>query len=319
MTVRRKKAAIIGCGCVGAMAADHLLMAGICEELILIDQNKQKAWAEAEDLSHALAVTGDPAVVRCGEYEDCKDAEAAVITASIPFRPGLTRLDLAEGSAKIMDNVVPLLMESGFSGKILVVSNPVDVMTEYVWKLSGLPVSSVMGTGTSLDSARLRYYLAKKMNLDAQSVQAVCAGEHGQSQVALWSHAFAGGKRITDILADNGGRLQRGDLDEIGKETMRAGDRIMEYKRATTFGIAAVIARIVKAILYDENKIIPVSTRLNEAYGSRPLFAGVPAVINRDGVSELIEYHMTREEQEAFERSLDVIEGVRNQINLETR
>lgn len=314
MAVRRKKAAVVGCGSVGAMAADHMIMAGICDDLILIDKNEQKAWAEAEDLSHALAVTGDSATVRSGAYEDCTDAEVVVITASVPFKPGLTRLDMAEGTAEIMDSIVPGIMKSGFSGKILVVSNPVDVMTEYVWRLSGLPASSVMGTGTSLDSARLRYYLAGRMGLDSQSIQAVCAGEHGQSQVALWSHAFVGGKRITDILADNGERIQGETLKKIAEDTMRSGDRIMEYKRATTFGIAAVIAQIVKAILYDENKIIPVSTKLNRAYGERCLFAGVPAVINRNGVAELIEYHMTGEEREAFERSLDVIERVRDQI-----
>ncbi len=314
MAVRRKKVVVIGCGSVGAMAADHMLMAGICDDLVLIDQNRQKAWAEAEDLSHALAVTGDSATVRCGAYGDCNDAEVAVITASVPFQPGLTRLDMAEGTAKIMEEIVPRLMESGFSGKILVVSNPVDVMTEYAWRLSGLPVSSVMGTGTSLDSARLRHYLAAEMGLDSHSVQAICAGEHGQSQVALWSHAFVGGKRITDILADNEERIQGKTLEKIAEDTMRSGDRIMEYKRATTFGIAAVIAQIVKAILYDENKIIPVSTRLSEAYGPRSLFAGVPAVINRNGVAELIEYHMDGGERQAFERSLDVIDMVREKL-----
>lgn len=317
----QRKVAIVGCGNVGAAAACQLVMGGICDELVLIDRNPDLAWAQAEDLGHALAVTGSYVKVSQGEYKACRDAAVVVLTASAPQVPGSSRLDQIHKTKDVMDQIIPSIMDSGFSGIFLVVSNPVDIMADYVQHLSGLPAARVIGTGTTLDSARLRYYLARQMKLDSHSVQAVCVGEHGNSQVALWSVASAGGKSISDILKDNRGRLDEDMLHEVAKRARESGNQIMEKKGSTSFGIAAVITQIVKAVLMDENKIFPVSAQLEGSYGRLAghggedrIYAGIPAVVNREGIQEFVEYHMAGEEAEAFVQSVEVLRQVKKKL-----
>lgn len=348
----QRKVAVVGCGNVGSMAACQMVMAGICDELVLIDRNSDLAWAQAEDLGHALAVTGSHVKVSQGEYEACRDAAVVVLTASAPQMPGSSRLDQIHKTKAVMDHMIPPIMNSGFSGIFLVVSNPVDIMADYVQHLSGLPSARVIGSGTLLDSARLRFYLARQMKLDPHSVQAVCIGEHGNSQVALWSVASAGGKAIADILKDNQNRLDEDMLQETARKARESGNQIMKKKGSTSFGIAAVIAQIVKAILMDENKILPVSARLAGNYaqlagkaagscldealgregrdglraalqreaqreGEKEIYAGIPAVINREGIQELVEYHLNCDEAEAFARSVEVLKQVKKKLEEE--
>lgn len=372
MSGYQRKVAVVGCGNVGAMAACQMVMAGICDELALIDRNSDLAWAQAEDLGHALAVTGSHVRVSQGGYETCRDADVVVLTASAPQAPGSSRLDQIHKTKAVMNDIIPQIMDSGFSGILLVVSNPVDIMADYVQRLSGLPAARVIGTGTILDSARLRYYLAKQMKLDSHSIQAVCVGEHGNSQVALWSVASAGGKSISHILKDNQERLNEEMLRETARIAKESGNQIMQKKGSTSFGIAAVITQLVKAILMDENKILPVSARLAGNYAqiaaggdgggmkNQPgdgekletqresrkegedlvekeenerveneieekekesceqedeIYAGIPAVINWEGIQELVEYHMTCDETGAFVKSVEVLRQVKKKID----
>ncbi|MDP4088504.1 MAG: L-lactate dehydrogenase [Bacillota bacterium] len=307
MAIGRSKVVVVGTGAVGAAVAFDLVMNHVCDDLILIDINKEKAWAEATDLQHSLGYSGSRMKVRAGEYAECRDADIVVIAAATPYIPGQSRLDMTDKAAGIMKNVVPDIMASGFSGIIIVITNPVDVMSYYVCKLSGLPAYKVIGTGTALDSARLKYHLADVMNVDPQSVHAVCMGEHGDSQVIPWSQITVGGKKFLDILNDNKIRLEGFDINSVTENIKWTSYRIMNAKGATTFGIAATTVQIVKAVLKDENKVIPVSAMLSGEYEATDIFAGVPAVLNSQGVKELVEYHLSDSEMTELKKSIELI------------
>ncbi len=307
VAISRTKVVIVGAGAVGASVAFHLVMGNVCDDLVLIDINREKAWAEATDLQHALGYSGVRMHVSDGDYTACADADIAVIAAATPYQKGQTRLDMADKAAKILESVVPNIMKSGFSGIIVVITNPVDVMTFHALRLSGLPAAKVLGTGTALDSARLRFYLAEVMHVDPLSVSAVCMGEHGDSQFIPWSQVTVGGKKFLDIVRDNADRWNAGDIDAISENTRMMANRIMLAKGATTFGIAATTVQIVKAILHDENKVIPVSAMLSGEYGEQGIYAGVPAVLCSSGIKELVEYHLTDEEMDAFHKSAEII------------
>lgn len=307
VAISRTKVVIVGAGAVGASVAFNLVMGNVCDDLTLIDLNREKAWAEATDLQHALGYSGVRMRVSDGTYESCRDADIVVIAAATPYVKGQTRLDMTERAASILESVIPKVMDSGFGGIIVVITNPVDVMTQHAWRLSGLPAARVMGTGTALDSARLKYYIADVMHVDPQSVSAVCMGEHGDSQFIPWSQVTVGGKKFLEIVRDNADRLSAFDISTIAENTKMIAYRVMQAKGATTFGIAATTVQIVKAVLRDENKVIPVSAMLEGEYGESGVYAGVPAVLGSTGVKELVEYHLTDEETEAFRASLKII------------
>ncbi|MBS6645495.1 MAG: L-lactate dehydrogenase [Clostridiaceae bacterium] len=307
MAIGRSKVVIVGIGSVGAAVAFNLVMGQICDDLVLIDLNEEKAWAEATDLQHSMGYSGSKMHVQAGTYAECRDADVVVIAAALPYIKGQTRLDMLGKAAGIMDGVIPSVMGSGFDGSIVVITNPVDVISWYVQKLSGLPESRVIGTGTALDSARLRYHLADVMHVDPQSVYALCMGEHGDSQMIPWSQVTVGGKKFLEILQDNRDRLKEFDIGKVKENTAQIAYRIVNAKGATTFGIASITVQIVNAILRDENKVIPVSAMLHGEYGENGIYAGVPAVINSQGVKELVEYHLTDTELEELARSFEVI------------
>ncbi|PNV63129.1 L-lactate dehydrogenase [Clostridium sp. chh4-2] len=314
MAIGRSKVVIVGIGSVGAATAFNLVMGQVCDDLVLIDLNEEKAWAEATDLQHSLGYSGSKMHVQAGTYGECKDADVVVIAAALPYIKGQTRLDMLGKAAGIMNGVVPAIMESGFNGSIVVITNPVDVISWYVQKLSGLPESKVIGTGTALDSARLRYHLADVMHVDPQSVYALCMGEHGDSQMIPWSQVTVGGKKFLEILQDNQDRLKEFDIDKVKENTAKIAYRIVNAKGATTFGIASITVQIVNAILRDENKVIPVSAMLHGEYGQQGIYAGVPAVINSQGVKELVEYHLTDSELEELGRSFEVIREAQSSL-----
>lgn len=307
MAIGRSKVVVVGTGSVGAAVAYAIVMKNVCDDLILIDVNKEKAWAEATDLQHSLGYSRYRMRVKAGEYADCKDADIVVITAALPYIAGQSRLDALEKSKGIMKSIVPSIMGSGFSGIIVVITNPIDVMAYYVYKLSGLPANRVIGTGTALDSARLKYHLAEIMNVDPQSVHALCMGEHGDSQVIPWSQITVGGKNFADILKDNKTRLEGSDIDAITENIKKIAYRIMNAKGATTFGIAATTVQIINAVLNDENKVMPVSAMLNGEYGEKDVYTGVPAVLNNQGIKELVEYHLADSEKIKLKQSIEII------------
>lgn len=316
MAIGRSKVVVVGTGAVGAAVAFDIVMNHVCDDLVLIDINKEKSWAEATDLQHSLGYSGNKMKVKAGEYSDCKDADLVVIAAALPYITGQTRLDMMEKAAGIMKSVVPAIMQSGFSGIFVVITNPVDVMSYYVQKLSGLPANKVIGTGTALDSARLKYHLADVMSVDPQSVHALCMGEHGDSQIIPWSQVTVGGKKFLDIIRDNKARLQEYDINSVAEDIKMIAYRIVNAKGATTFGIAATTVQIIKAVLRDENKVIPVSAMLNGEYGENGVYAGVPAVLNSQGVKELVEYHLADDEMAELKKSIDIIKEYNKKLKL---
>jgi L-lactate dehydrogenase len=313
MTINRSKVVIVGAGLVGSSTAFSLITQGVCDEVMIIDINKDKARGEVMDLCHCVEYLNRNVKVSEGDYKDCFDADIVVITAGAPPKPGQSRLDTLELSAGIVKSIVEPVMESGFKGHFIVVSNPVDMIAHYVYKLSGLPKNQVIGTGTAMDSARLKYFIGELFNVDPRSVQGYTMGEHGDSQMCPWSHVTVGGQRIFYILEDNR-EFDNVNLDDIVKRITRVGFDILEVKGTTCYGIATTAAGIIKAILNDENKIIPVSTLLEGEFGEYGVFCGVPVILNRSGVKDVVEVHLTEDEMVKFKNSIKVIRDYTGRI-----
>ena len=307
MGLRKSKIAIIGTGLVGSSTAFSLITQGVCDEILMIDINEERALGEVMDLNHCIEYLNRNTKVVKGSYEQCGDVDIIVITAGAPPKPGQTRLDTLALSAKIAESIVNPIMKSGFQGHFIVISNPVDMIAYHVYKTSGLPKSHIIGTGTSVDSARLKNFIGSLLNVDPRSVQGYSMGEHGDSQMVPWSHVTVGGKSFSEILKDNKDRVGDVDLDKLVLETARAGWEVYNRKGTTYYGIASATVGIIKAIMNDENKIMPVSTLLDGEYGEYDVFCGVPAVLNADGVKEVVEIHMTEEELEKFKKSAELI------------
>ncbi len=307
MSIGRVKIIICGAGNVGAAVAYGLALERLCGEIVLTDKNTEKAWAEAEDLKHALSVDGSGITVRSGGYEECSDGDIVIMTAAPPYKTGQTRPEMLEQAAAIAGDVVPQIMRTGFDGFFIVVTNPVDAITAYVQKLSGLPAERVIGTGTALDSARLRMYIAEMLHVDPISVSAFCMGEHGESQMIPWSLASVGSKPLTEVIADNPERLGNFDYSKAAEDIKKVAYDIVTRKGSTTFGISASACSIVRAIVREKRTVIPVSAMLNGEYGVSGVYAGVPAVIGINGVKELAEYRLKPDELEAFRSSAEII------------
>lgn len=303
MFSKTRKVAIVGTGLVGSSTAFSLITQGVCDEIIMIDINREKALGEVMDLKHCIEYLNRNTKIRVGSYEECGDVDIVVITAGAPPKPGQTRLDTLDLSAKITESIVNPIMESGFKGHFIIVSNPVDIISYYVYKLSGLPKNHVIGSGTSVDSARLKNFIGDIFNVDPRSVQAYSMGEHGDSQMVPWSHVYIGGKPFRRVIEDNKDRVGDIDLDKLVLDTARAGWEVYNRKGTTYYAIASSTVGIIKAIINDENKIIPVSTLLDGEYGETDVFSGVPAVLNAEGVKEVVEIDMTTEELEKFKLS----------------
>lgn len=307
MRINKSKVAIIGSGLVGSSTAFSLITQGVCDEVLMVDINAEKASGEVRDLRNSIRFLGRNVRVKAGTYTDCADADIVVITAGAPPKTGQTRLDTLDISAKIAKSIVEPVMASGFDGIFIVVSNPVDMLAHLVYKLSGLPKNQVIGSGTSVDSARLQNFLADLVDVDPRSVYAYALGEHGDSLMVPWSTVTVAGKSFTDIIADNTELVGDVDLDEIVYKTTQEGWEIYNRKGTTYYGIASACVGIIKAVLYDENSIVPVSTLLEGEYDETGIFAGVPAVLNRSGVFDILEIHMTAEEETKFHHSATVI------------
>lgn len=307
MGLKKSKIAIVGTGLVGSSTAFSLLTQGVCDEILMIDINEEKALGEVMDLNHCIEYLNRNTKVVRGNYSQCGDVDIVVITAGAPPKAGQTRLDTLELSAKIVESIVNPIMAGGFKGHFIVISNPVDMMAHHVYKISGLPKSHIIGTGTSLDSARLKNFIGELLSVDPRSVQGYSMGEHGDSQMVPWSHVTVGGKSFYEILRDNKDRVGDVDLDKLVLETARAGWEVYNRKGTTYYGIATAAVGIIKAIINDENRIMPVSTLLEGEYGESNVFCGVPAVLNADGVKEVVEIHMTDDELVKFKNSITVI------------
>lgn len=308
--MKKGKIVLVGTGFVGMSMAYSMLNRGGIEELVLIDIDKEKTIGEEMDLSHGLPFAPQKMVIKAGDYEDCKDAEIVVITAGVAQKPGQTRLELAEVNTKIVKTITQNIMKSGFDGVIIVASNPVDLMAYVVYKVSGLPKNKVIGSGTVLDTARLRYMLADYLKVSSKNVHAYIMGEHGDSSFVPWEHCYVGCKKIIDIMKDNNHPIE--DLEKIHKNVVNAAYEIIERKKATYYGIGMSLNRLVRAILDDENSVLTVSTYLeNGKYGQDDVYIGVPAIINENGVRELLELDLSKEEQEKLNNSCNLIKKMR--------
>lgn len=306
ITINRSKVVIVGAGLVGSSTAFSLITQGVCDEVMIIDIDREKAKGEVMDLCHSIEYLNRNVKVTLGEYSQCKDADIIVITAGAPPKKGQSRLDTLDQSAVIVKSIVEPVMAAGFHGIFLVVSNPVDVISYYVYQLSNLPKNQVIGTGTAMDSARLKHFLGELTHVDPRSVQAYTMGEHGDSQMCPWSHVTIGGKRFIDIIKDNK-ELKQVDFENMIRKVIKAGFEILKVKGTTCYGIASTAAGIIKAILNDENKIIPVSCYLSGEFSESDVYAGVPCILNRSGVKDIVEIHLTDSELEKFHASVSVI------------
>ncbi|MFL0167537.1 L-lactate dehydrogenase [Candidatus Clostridium helianthi] len=303
MIIKTKKIGIIGIGHVGSHVASSIITQGVCDELVLIDIDKKKSESHAQDLSDTIVYMPHRVNVISGTYKDIIDADILVISASKPiFKED--RLEELENNIEVIDEIVPHIKESGFSGIILSISNPCDIIAYYVKKQTGL---NVIGTGTALDSARLRCEISRRTGLDSKSIQAYCLGEHGDSQMVPWSTVTVNGKPLLELMKEKSETYGKINLKEIAFKTMKAGWSILLGKGSTEFGIGATTTEIIKAIFHNEKKVLPCSAMLNGSYGQADIYASVPCVIGKNGVEEIIEIHLTKEEQDDFVNSCSVI------------
>jgi L-lactate dehydrogenase len=311
---KRSRVAVIGTGMVGMSYAYALLTEGLFHEMVLIDLDMRRAEGEAMDLNHALPFAV-PMHIWAGSYEDCATCDIVVITAGANQAPGETRLDLATKNIQIMRSITEQIMKSGFNGIILVASNPVDVLTAAVARFSGLPNGRVIGTGTILDTARFRYVLGDHFRIDPHNVHAYIIGEHGDSELPVWSHAQIGSKPILQVL-DVAQADDRALMDRLFHGVVRAAYEIIQRKRATYYAIGMGLVRLSRAIMHDEQSILTGSVNPAGAYGIDGLCIGLPAVIDRDGVRDIIELQLSAEEQQKLLHSATVIRSVLTQNGL---
>ncbi|MBU5247323.1 L-lactate dehydrogenase [Bacillus halotolerans] len=309
MNERVNKVALIGAGFVGSSYAFALINQGITDELVVIDLNKEKAMGDVMDLNHGKAFAPHPVKTSFGTYEDCKYADIVCICAGANQKPGETRLELVEKNLKIFKGIVSEVMASGFDGIFLIATNPVDILTYATWKFSGLPKERVIGSGTTLDSARFRYMLSEYFGAAAHNVHAHIIGEHGDTELPVWSHANIGGVPVSELVEKNEAYKQE-ELEQIVDDVKNAAYHIIEKKGATYYGVAMSLARITKAILHNENSILTVSTYLDGQYGADDVYIGVPAVVNRGGIAGITELNLNEKEKEQFNHSANVLKNI---------
>ena len=317
MSFKDSKVVIVGCGNVGSTTAYTIINQGLAEEIVLIDVNKDKSYAEALDMAHSIYFMNRNINIHAGEYSDCKDADIVIITASAPMpKDSSSRLDMLAPSIKIIKSIVSSVMESGFNGIFLVISNPVDIMTYMVYKMSGLPKNQVIGSGTNLDSARLCCELADMYDLDSKSVSAYVCGEHGDSEIVSWHSAVIGGKSVENVMKDNPDRTKNITREDLQKQTIKAGWDIFNRKGNTCYGIAASAAAICKSILFNENHIYPVTVGLSGQYGIKNAWLSVPTIIDRTGAKEIVEIRLDPDEEKALRHSAELLESFYGELGL---
>jgi L-lactate dehydrogenase len=297
---------LVGTGFVGSSYAFAMLNQGVTEELVLIDLNKEKAEGDTMDLNHGLPFAPSPTKIWSGDYSECRDADLVVLCAGLNQKPGETRLDLLEKNTKIFKEIVDEIMRHDFNGIFLVATNPVDILTYVVWKHSGFPKERVIGSGTILDTARFRFLLGEYFNVDTRNVHAYIIGEHGDTELPVWSKADIAGKSISD-WSQKKENFKQSDLDELFVHVRDAAYHIIKGKGATYYGIAMGLVRLTKAILENQNAVLTVSAYLDGEYGHENVCIGVPAVVNRLGIREIVEIDLNDEEKEKFAHSVKVL------------
>ncbi|WP_413626966.1 L-lactate dehydrogenase [Fructilactobacillus vespulae] len=307
MAEKHQKVVLVGDGAVGSSYAFAMVQQGIAEEFVIVDINKDRTTGDALDLEDATPYTS-PKNIYSGDYSDCKDADLVVITAGAPQKPGETRLDLVNKNLKILSTIVKPVVDSGFDGIFLVAANPVDVLTYATQKISGFPKEKVIGSGTSLDTGRFRVAVAKKLNVDPASVDAYILGEHGDSEFADIDEATVGNVPLLDYAAKY--NVTKDDLLKLEDETRKKAYQIINLKGATFYGVGTSLMRISRAILRDENAVLPVGAPMNGQYGLDDIYIGTPAVINASGVASVLEIPLSDEEKAKMASSAKTLKEI---------
>ncbi len=302
----RSKVAIIGAGSVGSTFAYSLMISGIAREIVLVDRNQVRAAGECMDLSHGASFVSPVKIYPAG-YEGCKDADVVVITAGARQNPGETRLDLVKKNADIFKELIPEIVKHAPHAILLVVTNPMDVLTYVTLKVSGFPDNRVIGSGTVLDTSRFRYLLSEHCKVDPRNVHAYIIGEHGDSELPVWSLADIGGMLLKNYCPACKKCESQKELHAIFEEVKNAAYKIIEAKGSTYYAIGMALVRIVEAILRDENSILPVSTLIKDYYGINDVCLALPSIVNRHGVKTFLKLELSQEEQNEFRKSAETL------------
>ena len=312
-TLNERKVAVVGCGFVGSASAFALMESGLFSEMVLIDVNKEKAEGEALDISHGLPFA-KPVQIYAGDYKDAGDAAVVVVTAGAGQKPGETRLDLVKKNVGIFKSIIPEIAKYNTEGILLIVANPVDILTYTAAKLSGFPENRVFGSGTVLDTARLKYLLGQHLSIDSRSVHACIIGEHGDSEIAAWSSANVSGIPLNDFCEMRGHFEHEKSMKEIAENVKNSAYKIIEKKGATYYGIAMSVRRICEAIVRDEKSILPVSSIQHGEFGVEDVALSMPAIVGRSGVEGAVPIRLSDGEKEALKASGDTLKEVLNGV-----
>lgn len=315
MNVNHRKAAIIGCGAVGASIAFRFLQQGLFSSLVLLDVNRDKAEGEAMDLRDGLPY-GASMEITAGTYDDITDCALIVITAGANQKPGESRLDLIGRNAEIIQGVTGEITARDCGGILLIVSNPVDVLTYTAWKLSGYPRERVLGSGTVLDTGRLKQLLGAELGVDSRNIHAFIIGEHGDSELAVWSEANVSGLALEDFCRIRGRELDRENMDMLYQEVRNSAYEIIRRKGVTCYGIAMAVGRIAQCIVKNEHAVLPVSVVPNGQYGLSGLALSIPSVVGQNGLEDILEIPLSSSEKQELDRSVRQMEEAITSLNL---
>jgi L-lactate dehydrogenase len=309
------KVVVVGAGFVGSSFAYSLMIAGIASEIVLIDVDKKRAEGEAMDLNHGLSFV-QPAKIWAGDYSDCKGADIVVISAGLPQKPGQSRLDLVNRNVEIFRQIIPKIREENDKCILLVATNPVDIMTYAALKLSGFPSNRVLGSGTILDTSRLRYLLGEYLRVDPRNVHAYIMGEHGDSEVPVWSLANIAGAKLKEYCPSCGQEYNEQYLNGLFEQVKNAAYKIIKLKGRTHYAIGLGLTRIVESIIRDENAVLTVSSLLEDYYGISDVCISVPTVVNRAGVREILRLPLEKEEIAKLQHSASILKNVIASLSL---
>ena len=309
MKVNSRKVAVIGCGFVGSSSAFALMQSGLFSEMVLIDADTKRAEGEAMDISHGISFAR-PMQIYAGNYDDITDAAIIVITAGANQKPDETRLDLIKKNAAIMKSIVGEIKKRDFGGILLIVSNPVDILTLIALKESGYPSNRVIGSGTVLVTGRFKYLLGEHLDFDSRSVHAFIIGEHGDSELAAWSNARIGGLKVNDFCELRGHFNHEQSMKKIFENVRNSAYEIIERKHATYYGIAMAVKRICEAIVRNEKSILPVSSLMTGEYGLNDVVLSIPAVVGETGVQKVIPIELSDEELTKLKDSANILKDI---------
>lgn len=304
-----QKCAIVGCGAVGATAAYTLLGSGLFNELVLIDINQKKAEGEAMDIGHGVPFI-HPVEIYAGTYEDLADAYLVIVTAGANQLPGESRINLTEKNVRIFQSIIPEIVRYNTECLLLIVANPVDILTTVALRLSGFPPERVIGSGTVLDSSRFKYRLGEYIGIDHRNVHAFIIGEHGDSEVAVWSSATVSGIAVRDFCDELGIVFTREQMDEIVRDVKNSAYEIIEKKGATFYAVALAIRRIAEALIRDEHSLLTVSGYCSGAYEIEDVCIGLPMILGRDGIENIVEITLNQLEKDNLHESADALKKV---------